>query len=70
MRVRLVPFALSVNLVITFMNTDAVKDIKPLCTCIALLDDSFRRFAGNDVKMEEKWSGSEVSYKGIGNIDT
>ena len=52
---------------ITFMNTGAVKDVKSLCTCIALLDNSFRRFA--DVTMTEKWTEPDMSYKTIGNID-
>lgn len=54
---------------ITFMNTDAVKDTKSLCTCIALLDNSFRRFA--DVTVKENWTDcdSHMSFKTIGNTD-
>ncbi len=49
------------------MNTGAVKDVKSLCTCIALLDNSFRRFA--DVTVSEQWTEPDMSYKTIGNID-
>ena len=49
------------------MNTGAVKDVKSLCTCIALLDNSFRRFS--DVTVSEQWTEPDVSYKAIGNID-
>lgn len=49
------------------MNTGAVKDVKSLCTCIALLDNSFRRFA--DVTMTEHWTEPDMSFKAIGNID-
>ena len=54
---------------ITLMNTDAVKDVKSLCTCIALLDNSFRRFA--EVTVKENWTdlGSAMNYTKIGNID-
>ena len=52
---------------ITFMNTGAVKDVKSLCTCIALLDNSFRRFA--DVTVTEHWTEPDMSFKAIGNID-
>ena len=40
------------------MNTGAVKDVKSLCTCIALLDNSFRRFA--DVTVTEHWTEPEA----------
>ena len=55
------------KITITFMNTGAVKDVKSLCTCIALLDNSFRRFA--DVTVSEQWTEPDMSYKTIGNID-
>lgn len=60
--------SLSSSLAITFMNTGAVKDTKSLCTCIALLDNSFRRFA--DVSVKEEWTDpKDMSFKTIGNID-
>ena len=49
------------------MNTGAVKDMKSLCTCIALLDNSSRRFA--DVTVTEHWTEPGMSFKTIGNID-
>ena len=49
------------------MNTGAVKDVKSLCTCIALLATSFRRFA--DVTVTEHWTEPDMSFKAIGNID-
>ena len=66
------PWISLLSIAITFTNTGAVRDTKSLCTCIALLDNSFRRFA--NVTVKEDWnhcSGdrNEMSFKKIGNAD-
>ena len=60
-------FPPSLNTAITFMDTGAVKNTNALRTCIALMDNSFRRFA--DVQLSEKWTEPNTSYKDIGGTD-
>ena len=60
-------FPTLLNTAITFMDTGAVKNTNALRTCIALMDNSFRRFA--DVQLSEKWTEPNTSYKDIGGTD-
>lgn len=53
---------------ITFFNTSAIKDIKPLCTCIALMNGSFQHY--RDVRNSESWTESNITWKSQDNIDT
>lgn len=56
-----------ISIGITFFNTSAVKDITSLCTCIALLDNIFKKDA--NVTSEEKWTEQNISWKKPENID-
>lgn len=49
------------------MDTGAVKNTSALRTCIALMDNSIRRFA--DVTLTENWTEPNTSYKDIGGTD-
>ena len=53
---------------ITFFNTSAIKDIKPLCTCIALMNGSFQHY--RDICHSESWTEKGVTWKDQDNIDT
>ena len=44
-----------------------MKDITSLCTCIALLDNIFKKDA--NVTSEEKWTEQNISWKKLENID-
>lgn len=52
---------------ITFFNTGAVKDIRSLCTCVDLVNGSFRHYS--DVKNTELWTERGISWKQRENID-
>ena len=56
------------SLGITFFDTSAIKDIRPLCTCIALMNGAFQHY--HDVKCSENWTEGNISWKKQENIDS
>ena len=55
------------KITITFLNTATLKDSKPLCNAVGLMDNCFRRFA--EVEVSENWSIPNKSWNEIGSTD-
>lgn len=52
---------------ITLFDTCAIRDLRPLCTCIALLNRAFQHY--RELESSERWTESQISWKKLENID-